>query len=594
MQEYFSQIRPIDDCTAEDGRFIGHMLMNAANKAPKAQRSETVAAFVSRTAMLREAPLAQLATLLHSVICKKRHRLLARDVAIEDPAQLTAADAETIGDGMTAIMRGHVSPAKAADEIRAKYPVLRAVARQCTWFEPMLAVIVARLMKISMGKTLRLMLSTVLSLLDVSSDISTITVYYLNGETLTASLILACVSLSIASQMLIVWIRYRHCSAREIGKELAIVLSFLKPVVDLRRLMHGHEVDGAPFDTATERNFIKGIETVIESFPSSVFSMATLLRSKKWAWVPVASIIVSWTVTAFKITSMSFDVDTDRMKRKLSEWFFGFVPDSLARRRIAWACLFVVSSAHLVERSVALTLLYVTNKAWLGGLLGAEIGLGVVFKVVRSDFAGWIRGMGFVPSLVYRISEVLVVNFTGLVHLRYVYELGGACWLIMVMLNQVVCLMSVWAYTEYYDGPAKLDRDYLFVTVGTLAVAWGLAFAGFLLSIERTYLWTFVSLETGPECIARYFRETEGNDEERILIFTMNPPLYSSIRIHVKAWCLANYDRWKREQPAWLTPGVISSIPDDCIPKERLADEYESALVRRHTDVRGLDGDLDC
>ncbi len=47
-----------------------------------------------------------------------------------------------------------------------------------------------------------------------------------------------------------------------------------------------------------------------------------------------------------------------------------------------------------------------------------------------------------------------------------------------------------------------------------------------------------------------------------------------------------------------LTPGVISSIPDDCITKERLvctlADEYESALVRRHRGVRGLDGDLDC
>jgi hypothetical protein len=94
----------------------------------------------------------------------------------------------------------------------------------------------------------------------------------------------------------------------EIARELLIVLSFFKPVIDLRRLMGGHEVDGAPFDTATERSYCKVIETVCESVPSSVIAMVALL-SGRWAWAPIVSIGISWINTAFKATSLSFDLD---------------------------------------------------------------------------------------------------------------------------------------------------------------------------------------------------------------------------------------------------------------------------------------------
>jgi hypothetical protein len=53
--------------------------------------------------MLRQAPVANLATMLQSMISNETHNILAGDVATQDPAQLTAADAETIGDGITSI-----------------------------------------------------------------------------------------------------------------------------------------------------------------------------------------------------------------------------------------------------------------------------------------------------------------------------------------------------------------------------------------------------------------------------------------------------------------------------------------------------------
>jgi hypothetical protein len=246
--------------------------------------------------------------------------------------------------------------------------------------------------------------------------------------------------------------------------------------------------------------------------------------------------------------------------------------------------------AHVVERTAAITFLFVTSKAWLGALLATEMGVFLVYKALRSDFIGWVPGMGYGGSLVYRVVSKLMLDFCGLPHLRHPFEAGGAYWLFSIVTNQAACFLSIRAYAEHYNGLGKLDGALLFTTFGVLAGAWAVALGGFLLSIERAYLWTFVALETGRQLTVRSFREREGNDEHRILIFSVNERLWVSIRKEVAAWSQANYCRWLAEKPAWLTPGLLAKIPSDCIPKLRFV--YEPALVRRHKGVRGLDGDL--
>jgi hypothetical protein len=129
------------------------------------------------------------------------------------------------------------------------------------------------------------------------------------------------VGLSIAAQSLVVFHQNKHRSAGEIAKEVLIVLSFFKPVIDLRRLMGGQEVDGAPIDTQGERNTRMVVETVCESVPASIIAMVALLLVGKWAWAPIVSIVISWITTAFKATSLSFSLDTNRRLRKLDPWF---------------------------------------------------------------------------------------------------------------------------------------------------------------------------------------------------------------------------------------------------------------------------------
>jgi hypothetical protein len=209
-----------------------------------------------------------------------------------------------------------VSTANAVAEVLDKYHVMRSMVEQCVWFEPMLAVVLLSLMAASVETKLRLALSTALSMLDIGSDLSTMLVYFVTDQVFTGLLILAMVCFSIAAQSLLVFYRNKHRSAGEIAKEVLIVLSCFKPVIDLRRQMDGHEVDGAPFDTTAERNFCKSIETVCESVPASIIAMVTLLLIGKWAWAPIVSIGISWITTAFKATSLTFSLDKDRKRRK--------------------------------------------------------------------------------------------------------------------------------------------------------------------------------------------------------------------------------------------------------------------------------------
>ena len=258
---------------------------------------------------------------------------------------------------------------------------------------------------------------------------------------------------------------------------------------------------------------------------------------------------------------------------------------------MAWACLFLVILTHLAERTIALALLFVTHKSWLAAVLAAEMGLLLLYLVLRSDFIVWVPGASFGVSFIYRVVSKLMLDFCSLPQMRHPLETGAVYWLFSIVTNQAVCLMSVWAYADHYDGPGKIARTPLFAAFGALAVVWAAAVAGFLLSIESQYLWTFVSFETGRGYIVRFFHETEGDDARRTQIFLYNRKLWESIRLEVAAWSLDNYDRWQTEQPAWFTPALIRAIPDDCMPKECLV--YEPALLRRHRGVRGLDGDLD-
>ncbi len=125
---------------------------------------------------------------------------------------------------------------------------------------------------------------------------------------------------------------------------------------------------------------------------------------------------------------------------------------------------------------------------------------------------------------------------------------------------------SVALYQAYYVGEAKLEIRLLYIVIGTLAVIWAVSFGGLLLIMERKYVKTFFSTETGSEFVMNHFLDNAGNDELRAEIFMSNLGMWRPIRPQVVAWLRVRFKIWKREKPPWFTAAVCARIPTDMLP----------------------------
>jgi hypothetical protein len=175
-----------------------------------------------------------------------------------------------------------------------------------------------------------------------------------------------------------------------------------------------------------------------------------------------------------------------------------------------------------------------------------------------------------------------------MIHLRNAPDLGGVYFASSLVGHQVVLWVSCWVYVDNYEGASgKFDRDLVFVCVGVLSAVWFASHGTFLLLINRSYLRTFVSIETGSEYAIRNFRDAEGNDEVRFAIFDMNVRKWSSIRGEVDLWVKCNYNKWVQEQPSWFTAGLVAKIPDDMLPLHNLLGAHVEAKRNKSLTARG-------
>jgi hypothetical protein len=77
---------------------------------------------------------------------------------------------------------------------------------------------------------------------------------------------------------------------------------------------------------------------------------------------------------------------------------------------------------------------------------------------------------------------------------------------------------------------------------------------------------TFYSTQTIKAWVCSYFTKEGATDSSRMSIHGFRRRLWKHLRPEVKEWTLANWARFEREQPDWLTPGRISEVDDDMIP----------------------------
>ncbi len=147
---------------------------------------------------------------------------------------------------------------------------------------------------------------------------------------------------------------------------------------------------------------------------------------------------------------------------------------------------------------------------------------------------------------------------------RHPFELGGAGWFATILETQVTFIATCVAYSLFYNGENKMADAAVFSGLGVVLAVWLAALGTFLISVDRAYLHTFYSLETGPQFSERQFLCHVGNDEVRMAIFQINEPLWSSLRTAVTSWVHHSFVAWTAQ--AWFSPAVQATVPSWAMP----------------------------
>ena len=426
IQSYFLKIKPASGFTTDDGVLLGHLLMDLAKATMGTEQASAIRMFVERTATLRECGFAHLDAMFHSMFdehllyqlglgLRKFKTVHVPEVVAIDPAMMTAAGAASIGRGLESILRMSANPADAIDDLVSKYPALGVMARRHVWFRPMMQTIAKRrMMAAPLGLKLRLTIGAVLSIGDVASDINNIVSMLLAANRLGAFVLICTIALNLAVQALVVTLQNAHRGWREVFWELSIVFSFLKPGIDAMRVASGEErIEGAPIDPFTEMVICKCSELTFESIPGGLAQAIFLFQGGGWTAAAVGSVSISCLSTAFIVTMLAYDFDTDAARRNHTPKFYGYIPDGSGKRIVAFALLFLYHSVWTFGKTFSMVLLAQTNSVWLVAFLLTDHCGFIFYKLVRGDLSYWVPGLGFPLSALCRFAVKVVVDFTG-------------------------------------------------------------------------------------------------------------------------------------------------------------------------------------
>ena len=337
------------------------------------------------------------------------------------------------------------------------------------------------------------------------------------------------------------------------------------------------------------------------------------------------SIIISACTTGLASATISYDFDTDPLKRLNNPEFYGYCPDEGGGRLRVFLLLFLNSTLHILGKTLSAALLATIDAYFLWAYLGVDMALFLTFRVVRCDFFYWFPFSGllaFIVSLFMRIFQKIVVDFTACVHFRHPVEMGGFYWTFNLVLSQLSVFGATILYTSsaheavvaedtsrndnnttdgiynFSDAVnasnvenktmlfAAVDPSQLWTIVGCISALWFFSFTAFIFSIKSEYIKTFSGTLTGAQYSQNYFLDNEDDESKRIIIFTTSEYHWKPIREDVKSWVQVNWYQWEEEKPAWWTDAVKGSIPNDMLPAPALKEEEKKGGgVRRRSSL---------
>ena len=339
----------------------------------------------------------------------------------------------------------------------------------------------------------------------------------------------------------------------------------------------------------TQMMINKCCELAGESIPGCVLQLFVFLSKPSEAGTfALVSIGISAMTTGFTSAMIAFDLDVDVKRRKTQPKFYGYIPDDYVLRGRCFVLMMLISGLHNLSRSIGVALLAVSGggrlvMAFVGGGVGAYF----LFKMARGDYFYWIRMKGLVKvigSTCARFVAKVVADYSGCLHLRHPFEMGGVSFIVSMVWAQAMPFVALSMFDE--GTQERLKGKVTTALVGSFGM-WFLLNVAFFLSINLDYLTTFFATKTGSQYACEYYLDAT-DDASRWDAFATNSVDYTeNIHPQVKEWIANNIGRWRLEGPEWFN---VEMIPDEFLPVEVYVAEGGARRRRSSVSLRGMVG----
>ena len=508
------------------------------------------------------------------------------------PKSWTSEDCRRVGRSVATLLRTRGSVDSAMLSWRQEYRQLDTLFDGVEGFEDFATFLLKEIhRRSSRGMVYRVGLGAFISSVDSLTDIY-VTVTYMKGRLWSQAIaMLAMISTNIFIQIIIVVGNYAHCSRKKKLKEILISLSFMRPIVDAYRVSIDGREDKSEvrigeervLNPLTEMIANKGAELGTESIPGCVLQMAVLLgRQDKLGGLSFFSIVISSLTTGYTSAMLSFDMDTDTPHRRLQKRFYGYIKSNHRNRGNVFILLMVMATLHNFSRSLGCALLAVSNPNALLFFLGGEHLLYITYRLCRRDFINWMRlGDGILGASVSFFMRVLVkviVDFSGCVHFRHPYELGGAAFTVSLVWAQVFPFVAL----TYYSGEMREDLAFLLYLCLGVWLAVGVVF---FCTIDRRFISTFFDTKSGPQYATELFLTGEEEELKFDAVFTVRPSYTKSVHEEVRTWVATYINDWIDDRPAWFQ---LDLIDDEFLSKEILEKAGGHQRKRRRSSLSNM------
>jgi hypothetical protein len=621
VQQYFLELRTMGQYDAADGKAMGTRLMYPGgdkNKKPWEKVEDIVRKHRGLTMLWKEVPV--LVALLQEII---KGELAFADSVSTKLECLSEVETRKIGRSLAPALKSRKTAEAGLYQWKHQNASVVELCEKHPWVESMLLEIARIVLNTApWGLAWRVGFGASISQLDLWSDIAVI-VEYLNtpGRAEFGVALLVMLGTCLVLQLLVV-MGQNWKKKENLPMQMLIVVAGIKAPYDAWNVVRGKkQEEHQAFDAKSELAFTKAGEMFAESIPGCVLQLYVVLKflamGEQVSERAVFSIVLSALTTGYSSSTLTYDYDSDPSKRRTEPKFYGFIPDDARSRTLLLVVMTLNSALLLLVRSFGTALLLLTNARWFVLYTAGDVALYLVQKIARGDVIYWVplddTAAEIVVSLVMRITAKIIVDYTGVLQLRGSAELGGIYWSWSMLQAVTFSFAAAAVYLKEREdivlaaannsttnstgldeggdgeGGAAMQGDAVWGLVSSTSIVWLLSFAGILMLMKREYWATFLSFETGNEWVMSVYLKGD-SDEVKGEIFRFNGFKWEPIREDVKAWTLANWWKWKREKPEWLTEALVGKIPDDFIPKEEDRKALEGARMSARLSIKGMLG----